>query len=229
MEDIAKELARLNQRDWLDIIAILVPMVLSVIIIIQNKNYEHRNVELQKRIHNREWSQQYHDDILLVYNTYYEFCDAIFNSGFSYNVEIGYVNAAIAWQSQLQTLKENILRRKNLAKLLFQKKNSEMFKVINACFNREIEIIDKYMAYIFSGKLLGISENAWNRITQDPLIKYNYLALQQDQRAYNDFLKLCQSDELKEIKKLLDDDMKSHNYDNYDKYFEEYFAVDKLA
>lgn len=104
-----------------------------------------------------------------------------------------------------------------------------MFKVINACFNREIEIIDKYMAYIFSGKLLGISENAWNRITQDPLIKYNYLALQQDQRAYNDFLKLCQSDELKEIKKLLDDDMKSHNYDNYDKYFEEYFAVDKLA
>ena len=26
MEDIAKELARLNQRDWLDIIAILVPI-----------------------------------------------------------------------------------------------------------------------------------------------------------------------------------------------------------
>ena len=80
MEDIVKELVKLNQRDLLDIVAVLVPIFLSVIIIVQNKIYEHRNTELQKRIHNREWSQQYHDDILLVYNTYYEFCDVIFNS-----------------------------------------------------------------------------------------------------------------------------------------------------
>ena len=68
MEDVVKELVKLNQRDLLDIISILVPIVLSGIIIVQNKIYEHRNVELQKRIHNREWSQQYHDVILLVYN-----------------------------------------------------------------------------------------------------------------------------------------------------------------
>lgn len=73
MEGIVKELTKLNQRDWLDVIAILVPIVLSMIIIVQNKIYECRNIELQKRIHNREWSQQYHDEILLLYNTYYEF------------------------------------------------------------------------------------------------------------------------------------------------------------
>ena len=229
MEDIVKELVKLNQRDLLDIISILVPIILSGIIIVQNKIYEHRNVELQKRIHNREWSQQYHDDILLVYNTYYEFCDTIFNSGFSYNIEIGNVNAAIAWINQLQILKMNILRRKDLAKLLFQKKNSEMFNVIDVCFNKENEIIDKYIDYISSGKLLEVSENAWNRVTQNPLIKYNYSVLQQDQGRYKDFLKLCQSDELQEIKKLLDDDIKLHNYNNYHKYFEEYFAVDKLT
>ena len=229
MEDIVKELVKLNQRDWLDIIAILVPIVLSIIIVMQNKIYEHRNAELQKRIHNREWAQQYHDDILLVYNTYYEFCDIIFTSGFSHNVEIGYVNAAIAWINQLQILKMNILRRKDLAKLLFQKKNPEMFNVIDACFNKENEIIDKYIEYISSGKLLEVSENAWDRVMQNPLMKYNYSVLRQDQRMYDDFVQLCQKDEFQEIKKLLDDDRKLHEYDNFHKYFEEYFAVDKLA
>ena len=44
MEDIVQELVKLNQRDLLDIISILVPIVLSGIIIVQNKIYEHRNV-----------------------------------------------------------------------------------------------------------------------------------------------------------------------------------------
>lgn len=230
MEDIVKELVKLNQRDLLDIVAVLVPIFLSAIIIVQNKIYEHRNTELQKRIHNREWSQQYHDDILLVYNTYYEFCDVIFNSGFSYNIEIGYVNAVTAGVNQLQILRGNILRRKDLTRLLFQKKNPEMYDVIDTCFNREIDIIGKYIDYVSSGKLLEVSENAWNTVTSGTLLqKYNYGMLQQNNNAYNNFLKLCQSNELQEIKKLLDEDMKSHDYDNYDKYFEEYFAVDKLA
>ena len=228
MADIVNELAKLNQRDLLDIISVFVPIALSVLVIWQNKIYEHRNVELQKRMHNREWSQQYHDDILLIYNTYYEFCDVIFNSGFSYNVEIGYVNAAVAWTNQLQTLKMNILRRNNLAKLLFQKKNAEMFNAIDACFKKENDIIDKYIAYISSGRLFEVSENAWNRINQNPLTRYNYSALHQDQNTFRDFSKLCESDELQEIKNLLIDDEKLHEYNNYDRFFEEYFAVDKL-
>lgn len=230
MEDIVKELVRLNQRDLLDIIAILVPIILSVIIIIQNKIYEHRNVELQKRIHNREWAQQYHDDILLVYNTYYEFCDTVISSGFSYSVKCGNVNIAISCMNQLQTLKMNILRRKNLSKLLFEKKNSELFKVINRCFENENNILDKYISYISSGKLLETSENAWNTILPGTLLqRYNYGMLQQNNIIYENFLRLCKSEELEEIETLLKKDIDMHGYEKFDKYFEEYFAVDKLA
>mgnify|MGYP000212865360 FL=1 len=230
MEGIVKELAELNKRDWLDIIAILVPIVLSMIIIVQNKIYECRNIELQKRIHNREWSQQYHEDILLLYNTYYEFCDTIISSGFSYSVKCGNVNAAILWLNQLRTLKMNILRRKDLAKLLFEKKNIELFNVINKCFENENSILDKYLSYISSGKLLEISENAWNTILPGTLLqRYNYGLLQQNSTVYDNFLKLCKSNELEEIEKLLQNDTDLHSYEQFDKYFEEYFAVDKLA
>ncbi len=230
MEGIVKELTKLNQRDWLDVIAILVPIVLSMIIIVQNKIYECRNIELQKRIHNREWSQQYHDEILLLYNTYYEFCDTIISSGFSYSVKCGNVNAAVSWLIQLQTLKMNILRRKDLAKLLFEKKNPELFNVINKCFENENSILDKYINYISSGKLLETSEKAWNTILPGTLLqRYNYRLLQQNITVYDSFLRLCKSDELEEIEKFLQNDAALHSYEQFDKYFEEYFAVDKLA
>src|SRR5699024_1441706 len=154
--------------------------------------------------------QQYHDDILLVYNTYYEFCDVIFTSGFNYNIEIGYVNAVTAGVNQLQIVRGNILRRKDLTSLLFHKKNPEMYDWTGTCFNRESAIIGKYIDYVSSGKLVEGSETAWNTVASVTLLqKYNYGMLQENNSAYNNFLNLCQSDELQEIKKLLEEDMKS--------------------
>lgn len=230
MEGIVKELVKLNQRDWLDIVAILVPIILSIIIIVQNKIYERKNVELQKRIHNREWSQQYHNEILLLYNTYYEFCDVIISSGFSNHVKGGYVDAASAWINNLGTLKMNIMRRKDLAKLLFEKKNPDLYDAICKCYENENSIIEKYLSYILTGRLLEVSENAWNTvIAGNMLLKYNYALLQQNRNNYENFMKLCQSDELMEIENLLKHDAELHSYDNFDKFFENYFSIDEIS
>ena len=61
------------------------------------------------------------------------------------------------------------------------------------------------------------------------LQRYNYRLLQQNITVYDSFLKLCKSDELEEIEKFLQNDAALHSYEQFDKYFEEYFAVDKLA
>ena len=82
MDGIVNELVKLNQKDWFDVLTAVIPILLSVILGIQNIIYERRMTKLQKMIHNREWAQQYHGDILLLYNTYYEFKDVIQASGF---------------------------------------------------------------------------------------------------------------------------------------------------
>ena len=162
--------------------------------------YAKRTTALQKMIHNREWAQQYHEDILLLYNTYHEFIDIIQISGFENNVRSGNVNAAFGWINNIQLLKTTILRRKDLAKLLFKKKNENLYNIIKKCFEQEIEIIDKYIAYLSSGKLLEISENAWNTVCQTvPVAKYNYQWLLQNRNIYDNFMRLCHSNEMIDI------------------------------
>lgn len=122
MGEIVKELVKLNQRDCFDIITVIIPILLSVIIIIQNVVYNKRTTALQKMIHNREWAQQHQGNILLLYNTYYEFVDVIYSSGFNDYVKSGNVNMVLGWMNNIQLLKTNILRRKDLAKLLFKRR-----------------------------------------------------------------------------------------------------------
>ena len=230
MEDIVKELIKLNQRDCFDIVTIILPILLSIIIIVQNIVYAKRTTALQKMIHNREWAQQYHEDILLLYNTYHEFIDIIQISGFENNVRSGNVNAAFGWINNIQLLKTTILRRKDLAKLLFKKKNENLYNIIKKSFEQEIEIIDKYIAYLSSGKLLETSENAWNTVCQAvPSAKYNYQWVSQNRNVYDTFMKLCHSDEMIEIEYLMKKNDELHSYENFDKYFEEYFSIEKLS
>ena len=230
MEDIVKELIKLNQRDCFDIVTIILPILLSIIIIVQNIVYAKRTTALQKMIHNREWAQQYHEDILLLYNTYHEFIDIIQISGFENNVRSGNVNAAFGWINNIQLLKTTILRRKDLAKLLFKKKNENLYNIIKKCFEQEIEIIDKYIAYLSSGKLLETSENAWNTVCQAvPSAKYNYQWVSQNRNVYDTFMKLCHSDEMIDIEYLMKKNDELHSYENFDIYFEEYLSIEKLS
>ena len=230
MDGIVNELVKLNQKDWFDVLTAVIPILLSVILGIQNIIYERRTTKLQKMIHNREWAQQYHGDILLLYNTYYEFKDVIQTSGFENNVRSGNVNAAFGWINNIQILKTNILRRKDLAKLLFKKKNENLYNIIKKSFEQEIEIIDKYIAYLSSGKLLETSENAWNTVCQAvPSAKYNYQWVSQNRNVYDTFMKLCHSDEMIDIEYLMKKNDELHSYENFDIYFEEYFSIEKLS
>lgn len=165
-----------------------------------------------------------------MYNTYYEFKDVIQTSGFENNVRSGNVNAAFGWINTIQILKTNILRRKDLAKLLFKKKNENLYTIIKKSFEQEIEIIDKYIAYLSSGKLLETSENAWNTVCQAvPSAKYNYQWVSQNRNVYDTFMKLCHSDEMIDIEYLMKKNDELHSYENFDIYFEEYFSIEKLS
>ncbi|MCH5248739.1 MAG: hypothetical protein J1E98_02345 [Lachnospiraceae bacterium] len=232
MEQIVEQLIKLNRRDLLDIVGILLPIVLTVVIIVQDIVHFRRTNELQKQIHNRDRAKQYHDDILIIYNTFYEFCDTIFTSGFSYNVESGNYNLASTWINNLNTLRISIGRNQDLAKLIFGRSNKGLYSIIEDRFSLSTKIIDKYIEYINSGRLFTVSENAWTRVspqypTQVPF-RYNYVMLAQDKSLYDDFMKLCESEELKEIQTLVKEHKEKHSYDNFDKYFEEYFSLDEL-
>lgn len=232
MDLIVEQLIELNHRDYFDIIGTLFPSILSIILIIQSVIQATETKHLQKQIHNRERINQYHSDILKIYNTYYEFCDVIIASGFENNVRNGNVNLAMAWNNNLFNLRVSIGRKADLAKLIFGRSNKELFDIIEDRFSLAIKIIDKYLDYINTNKMLQVSENAWATIVPENQInscfKYNYQWLFQEPQKYTNFLKLCKSEELEEIERLQEEYNKKHSYDNFDKYFEKYFCLDEI-
>ena len=58
--------------------------------------------------------------------------------------------------------------------------------------------------------------------------KYNYQWLYQNKIKYDNYLKLCESDDIKEIEALLRTYEEQHSYENFDKYFEKYFSLNEI-
>lgn len=232
MDQIVEQLINLNKKDCLDIVGILLPIILTAVIIFQNRIYSHRTDVLEKQIHNRDQVNQHQGYILAIYNTYYVFCDTVFTSGFDNNVKIGNVNLANTWVDNLITMRLSIGRNMDLAKLMFGKSNKELYYIIEERFKLSIKIIDKYIEYINSGKLYKVSENAWEMVIKSyPEIenyRYNYAMLARNKKAYDSFVKLCKSEELEEIQNLIQEHQEKHSYDNFDKYFEGYFSLEEL-
>lgn len=54
MDQIVEQLINLNRKDCLDIVGILLPIILTVVIIFQNRIYSHRTDKLEKQIYNRD-------------------------------------------------------------------------------------------------------------------------------------------------------------------------------
>ena len=58
MAQIVEQLIELNEKDWVDIIGILIPIMLTILIIVQNIVYHRQNSRLQREIYNREQYRQ---------------------------------------------------------------------------------------------------------------------------------------------------------------------------
>lgn len=80
--------------------------------------------------------------------------------------------------SNLITLRLSIARKIDLSKFIFGQSNKELYCVLEERFKLAIDIIDKYLSYVNSERLLEVSENAWATvIPSNPLgitFKYNY-------------------------------------------------------
>ena len=118
----------------------------------------------------------------------------------------------------------------DLARLIFGKNNEDLYRMVEKRIKLQTIIIDKYVEYLNSGKFYEISEKAWNTCISSqsiPIVrKYDYGYIQTNADAYDILLKLCESKELQEIETYLKECVEMHHYDNYDKYFEDYFCID---
>lgn len=217
------------EKTLLDYVATFLPILLSAMLIIQNHIINNRNKKLQKEIHNRDVRLRQHDDILSIYSVYYEFMDLMYTSNFAFEVKQGNVNFVMNFRNTLIQMRTIIFKKLDLAALLFKRSDNKLFTLIEERYKLSIEIIDKYMKYI-NGDFNSVASQAWNKICiiNPNIIQGNYFLLHQNQEISNDFLKMCETNETKELDDLLTKHRDLHTYENYDIYFEKYLGIEEL-
>lgn len=213
----------------INLISIFVPIILTIILIVQNKIYNKRNEELQKEIHNRDIRLRKHDDILNIYSYFYEFNDFLISNNLLFEIKAGNINYVMPLCNNLAQMRLAFCKKLNLAELLFKRNDNELYLVIKKCIDLNIEIIDKFLSYI-RGNLLQVSTDAWNKIIiLNPNIQiYNYYMLQSYPDNFNDFLKMCETENTKELEALLDKQKELNEYEKFDVYFEKYLGMEEL-
>lgn len=217
------------EKTLFDYISTFLPILLSAMLIIQNFIIDSRNKKLQKEIHNRDIRLRKHDDILKIYSVYYEVSDFLYANNIVLGVKEGNVPYITNCRFHLVLMKNNILRKLDLATLMLKNSDNELYEVVKYRFEFVAKIIDKYIDYIDSD-FVSVSLQAWSKISQlYPLVQqYNYTLLYQIQNCLNDFHKLCETSTTLELDELLKQYAELHNYDKFDIYFEKYFDLKEL-
>ena len=217
------------EKTLFDYLSTLIPIVLSALLIVQNFIINYRNKKLQKEIHNRDIRLRKHDDILNIYYTFYEFTDLLYTSNFIYEVKQGNISYVMNYRNNLMIIRYNLLKKLDLAALLFKRNDNEFYVIIEERIKLSIEIIDKYLGYI-QGNFYNVATQAWEKVIRinNAIQMYNYNSLYMYEDNLIDFLKMCETPETKELDTLLYKHKEMHKYENFDIYFEKYLGMEEL-
>ena len=252
MEEIAQKIEQLieviNQNSipmWIEILGIFIPIIFSIMLLLQSyrqnqknnqlqKQIEQNNKKLQKELSEHEERVQMRGDILKIYD---DFCFAqrvivggggnihvIFSNFNNYGTD-NIPNIPTQWINDVNHAINLVCQADNRSKLLLPPSDEDLRKVLEEMYKKLKEIRDKADFYFRSGRAYSVSEAAWTAITPYNIGRHDYYSLMNNPPIYENFLKLCANDSTNEIEQLIKELRPLFDYDKFDRYFEPYLQM----
>ena len=252
MEGIIEAINRLieavNQNSipfWVTCVGIFVPIIISVSVAISSCVQNKKNNKLQKEIEEssekfqsainmREEYIQMRDNFLKIYD---DFCLAqsilvrmhrsvhvIFSNYLAVN---GYT---VPYQlvNDVNNVENTICQALNRAKLLLPCEDENLRNTLEVIHSKFMGLCGKINSYYYEGYSTSTSENAWNVISSNGIVRYDYYTLMRNTLLYDSYLKLCDTDGTKEIERLIEELLPLFDYDKFDKFFEPYLQMSSV-
>ena len=218
MEEIVQELQKISEillqnqtPAWLTYLSSLGPLILTGISVFIACGQHKQNQNLQKQIANRDSSNLLRQNVLEVYNAY-------FNGLRVVDQAVGNVADVFAspqslqqWVYEFQRAYEMLACSYNQAKLMLDDDPG--------CVN----------SYYHSGLPLSAMNNAWAVVSPKYMINAgDYVTLSQNLPAMEEFWKLCENRHTQDIRKFMEAFKSSMEDETFDKYFEKYIRMNQL-
>lgn len=234
MEEIVQELQKisgilLQNRNplWLTYLSSLGPLVLTGISVFIACRQHKQNQRLQKQIANRDFSNLLRQNVLEIYNAYFDGLRVV-------DQAIGNVADIFAtpqslqqWTYELQKAYERVSYSYNQAKLMFD--DAQLLQALGTSFNKFNDLYIRVNQYYHSGLPAATMSSAWFSISPKYGINgWDYLTLSQNLPAMEEFWKLCDNRHTQDIRNLMEAFKESMKDESFDTYFKKYIQMNQL-
>lgn len=234
MEEIVQELQKIseillqNQTPvWLTYLSSLGPLILTGISVFIACRQHKQNQNLQKQIANRDYANLLRQNVLEVYNDYFNGLRVVYQA-------IGNVADVFAspqtlqqWTYELQKAYEAMSCSYNQAKLMFD--DNQLLQALETSFNKFNDLYDCVDQYYHSGLPIATINNAWATVSSKYMIAGgDYVTLSQNLPAMEEFWKLCDNRHTQDIRNLMEAFKVSMEDETFDKHFKKYIQINQL-
>lgn len=234
MEEIVRELQKIseillqNQTPvWLTYLSSLGPLILTGISVFIACRQHKQNQNLQKQIANRDSANLLRQNVLEVYNAY-------FNGLRVVDQAVGNVVDVFAspqslqqWTFELQKAHETMSCSYNQAKLMFD--DVQLLQALETSFNNFNDLYICVNQYYHSGLPIVVMNNAWAAVSLKYMINAgDYVTLSQNIQAMEEFWGLCDNRHIQDIRSLMKTFKVSVEDKTFDEHFKKYIRMNQL-
>ena len=218
------------------IIPFLIGLIPTILIIIQNCMYNRQNKKIQFQIQKRDEKLKLYDNILEIYNTYAEVLYKMNSIVAEDNFYVIYANDQLTLKNDIRLLQsvydfseysKKLFKEYNKAKLLFNNSDKELLnrlEKLNLLYN---DFMNVSLNYFSNGENFKVADEAWERIITiyPEITKGNIQQLHINMEAKKLMETMCIGEKAKKLQDISNDYIKHMEYDEFDKYFEQYLQI----
>lgn len=234
MEEIAQELQNissiLTQSQsplWLTYLSALGPLVLTWISALMAYIQHEQNKSLQKQIANRDFSNLLRQNVLEIYNSYFNGLRVVSQAIGNVTDIFSSAQSMQQWIYDLQRAYDALSCSYNQAKLMLD--DESLLQVLEESFNRFNKLNICVNQYYHNGLAYTTMNNAWAAISQKYGIAVgDYLTLSQNLTMMEEFWKLCDNRHIQDIHREMEAFKASMEDKKFDEQFKKYIQMKQL-
>ena len=234
MEEIVQELQKISEillqnqtPAWLTYLSSLGPLILTGISVFIACGQHKQNQNLQKQIANRDSSNLLRQNVLEVYNAYFNGLRAVDQAVGNVADVFASPQSLQQWVYEFQRAYEMLACSYNQAKLMLD--DDQLLQALKTSFYKFNDLYGCVNSYYHSGLPLSAMNNAWAVVSPKYMINAgDYVTLSQNLPAMEEFWKLCENRHTQDIRKFMEVFKSSMEDETFDKYFEKYIRMNQL-
>ena len=209
---------------WLSYLSALGPLILTAISVFIACRQHRQNQNLQKQIADRDYRNILRQNMLAIYSDFFNGLRVVYQAVGNVADVFSTAQSLDNWGKELQAAYEQITASYNRAKIMLE--DDDLVAVLKRTYYCFVDLYNECSLYINSAIAIRVIEYASEKISKKYHIE-SELGIALNPTVKEEYLSLCNTDQVKKIHGLMQAYIEAMADDNFDVYFKKYVQLEK--